>query len=256
MKTSIHTRKSGETAKDTTPHSVNPLTLRRGALGLLLLATTLQAAPDWQEAQEIQEAARAYISGLALRAHGVQPGITVDPPDRRLRLPRCPQKLEAFMPPGGRTQGRTVVGIRCPEGAQWSIFVPVQIKIERTVVVAGRPLPRGTRLKREDLKLASLDVSRVRGSYITELERAIGTQIKRPLSVGQPLTSAVLAAPRLIKRGQTVRLVLKTGAITVRSRGKALADGAPGDRIRVRNRSSKRIVEGKVISSDTVQLGD
>lgn len=241
-------------AKRLALNPVNRLTLGLGLVGLALGLPTLRAAA-WQDPQEIRDVAHDYIAASAAQAHGAQPTVIVNPPDSRLRLAQCPQSLEAFIPPGGRTLGRTVVGVRCPAGKRWSIFVPVEIRIERTLAVAARPLPRGTHLKKGDLRLAIFDVSQIRGSYITDVDEALGTVLKRPISVGQPVTATVLRTPRMIKRGQAVTLVLQVGAITVRGRGKALADGGRGDRIRVRNNSSRRVVEGRVISPDTVEVG-
>lgn len=49
-------------------------------------------------------------------------------------------------------------------------------------------------------------------------------------------------------------LIASVGTMEVRMAGKALADATKGQRIRVQNISSKRIVEGIVDSSGTVRI--
>ena len=46
-----------------------------------------------------------------------------------------------------------------------------------------------------------------------------------------------------------------TGAVAVRMAGIALSDGARGERVRVKNLSSKRILDGIVSSENTVLVG-
>ena len=50
-------------------------------------------------------------------------------------------------------------------------------------------------------------------------------------------------------------LSMKTGAIAVRVSGIAMADGARGDRIKVKNLSSKRIVDGTVSNENLILVG-
>ena len=58
----------------------------------------------------------------------------------------------------------------------------------------------------------------------------------------------------LVRRGQIVTLVAGGGPVEIRTTGKALADGAAGERVRVRNERSNRIVEGVVAEDGTVRV--
>jgi flagellar basal body P-ring formation protein FlgA len=59
---------------------------------------------------------------------------------------------------------------------------------------------------------------------------------------------------RLVRRGETVTVVSRSGGIEVRAGGTALTDGARGERIRVRNDSSRRIVEGVVTAAGRIEV--
>jgi len=58
-----------------------------------------------------------------------------------------------------------------------------------------------------------------------------------------------------VHRGQEVDLLADHGAIQVKSQGEALGDGAVGNRIKVRNKSSGRIIEGTIRSAGIVEAG-
>lgn len=77
----------------------------------------------------------------------------------------------------------------------------------------------------------------------------------RPLPAGAVLTPAAIASPRIIQRGDRVLLTADVGGISVRVGGQALMHGTLGDRVRVRNLSSQRVVEGLVLADGTIDIG-
>ena len=81
---------------------------------------------------------------------------------------------------------------------------------------------------------------------------AIGQETTRPIQLGRPLLSNLLKAPTIIRRGQTISMLAKQSTFEVRSMGESLMDGAVGERIKVRNSRSKRIVEGVITKNGVV----
>jgi flagella basal body P-ring formation protein FlgA len=69
------------------------------------------------------------------------------------------------------------------------------------------------------------------------------------------MTSRVLETIPTIIRGQKVWLIAASPYLVVRMTGKALQDGAPGERIQVENTRSKRVVEGIVGNDGSVNIG-
>jgi flagella basal body P-ring formation protein FlgA len=68
------------------------------------------------------------------------------------------------------------------------------------------------------------------------------------------LTPAMLAAVPLVSRGQQVTLEAQTDGVHIRMGGEALAEAALGQRVRVKNLSSERVVEGVVRSDEVVEV--
>ncbi len=91
-------------------------------------------------------------------------------------------------------------------------------------------------------------------SYLTRVEQLHGRHLKVAVSPGTALTTDLLAADILIRRGQRVTLVSSGGGIEVRAQGEATADATAAGRVKVLNLSSRKVVEGQVESSDRVRV--
>jgi flagella basal body P-ring formation protein FlgA len=120
------------------------------------------------------------------------------------------------------------------------------------VAVASRPLAQGKTLSADDITMQRMDISRLKGGYLTQANLAIGQNLTRPVQLGQPFLSTLLKAPTIIRRGQTITMLAKQSTFEVRSMGESLMDGAVGQRIKVRNRHSRRVVEGVIAENGLV----
>lgn len=175
--------------------------------------------------------------------------------DTRLILPACPVPLEAFRTVSSRpAAGNITVGVRCPAGTDWTVYVPSVVSVYVPVVVMARSQNRGSLLGTGDIGMEERDLGTLTAGYLLEQERAIGMELKRNMTAGNVLTSTALTQPRLVRRGQSVTLIAEGTSFTVRVAGEALQDGVIGDRIRVRNSGSKRVIEGYVEGPGLVRV--
>ena len=74
------------------------------------------------------------------------------------------------------------------------------------------------------------------------------------MGAGVALTPDKLASVKLVRNGELVQLVSASSQVQVAARGKALNDGTQGNTVRVRNLSSGRVVEGRVIGLGKVAV--
>ncbi len=229
---------------------------RPPALWVLVLLTALPflASAAYEPHDNILQMATQFMEVQALQVHDPQFRITVTPGrlDSRLRLRTCDQGLEAFLAPGSRMAGNSTVGGRCHGPVNWSLYVPVQITVQGEVLVLTQALPRGTLLEPAHFRQERYDISQLHRGYFTDAQAAERMVLKRPLQAGTVLAPSMVEPPRLVQRGQRVILVAETDTISVRMEGEALSHGVRGDRVRVRNLSSRRIVEGVVLSHGVV----
>lgn len=224
---------------------------------LLLVAVgcgeTAAAAQSWQPTADISATAEDYLrerTGGPSNRTSVQAS-SLDP---RHRLPLCDQALEAFMRRGTKIDQRTIVGVRCRGNKPWEVYVPVLVTTTARVFTARQTLPRNHLLTEADIAIDERDVSRLVSGYIADKGQLIGQRLKQPVIAGRIITPAMLQANLIVRRGQSVTLLAAGGGITISMNGKALINGALGQRIRVENSKSGRIVEGIVRSPETVEV--
>ena len=223
---------------------------------LVCILVTFQTASSsaYQSLDSIRSTASDLVIGSATVVDGDRK-ITVGQLDPRLRLADCGVALQAFYPNGVRRQGNTTVGVRCVGAKPWSIYVPVRIALMRDTAITVHPMARGETLTRAGLRLERRDISTIANGYFSSVEAALGRIVTRPLPAGAVLTPAAIASPRIIQRGDRVLLTADVGGISVRVGGQALMHGTLGDRVRVRNLSSQRVVEGLVLADGTIDIG-
>lgn len=225
-----------------------------GCMATLAVTASPVAADAIQSHESIQTTAETFIAETVLSSHGRSPTARAGSLDSRLRLKKCDEPLEAFQPAGGRSLGNTTVGVRCQGTQPWTLYVPVKVSIHDTVVVAARPLSRGMIVQDQDVKLLEKDLAKIRSGYYKDLSQVIGKQVIRTVSMGAAITTPMVKPQIQIKRGQQISLVARSHGLQVQMSGEALADGASGERIRVRNLSTKKVIEGIVQSATTVQV--
>lgn len=230
---------------------MNKLIFQQLILALILAISVRPACSAVQPLADIRQAAMDFV----LHRLGKQDAdikISAGRLDRRLRFPRCELPLEAFSPHNIKTAGNTTIGVRCNGGKPWSIYVPVLIQVYSEVAVAAHGMPANSNLTRTDIRMVKMDISRTAGGYITDTTPIVGKQLTRPVQYGQPLTRHMLKAPVAVRRGDKVQLLSKSSTCQVSMEGESLMNAAVGDRIRVRNLRSKRIIEGKLMKDGTV----
>lgn len=238
-----------------------PMTKTRLASLPILLLTLCAIGPtmaadgiEIQSRASILSSAETYLQTTVQDQHSGRIKVTMGNLDPRLRLTRCAQGLQVFQPSGARNSGRTSVGVRCPDASGWTIYVPAEISVFAKALVATRPLARGAGLTPGDVTLVETDVSKLGHGYLETPADIDGLVTRRPVAAGTVLTSAMIKAPLLVKRGDRVRLVSGEGPIQVEMLGEAIEAAARGDRVRVRALDSKRVVEGWVVSASVVKM--
>lgn len=216
------------------------------ALLTLLTVSTCIVCAATHPLEDIRATAVHFVRSH-FAADGAAIKVSANRLDSRLRLPQCQPPLQAYFPHATGSMARnTTVGVRCSGPRPWSIYVPVTIQVYRDIAVARQSLPQHKILTSGDFRMERLDVSKFSGAYIADPDKLIGKQLRRPVQMGGPLLSTMLKEPIAIKRGQRVTLLAKSQTFEVRMEAKALTDGAVGDKIRVQNLHSKRIIEGKL----------
>ncbi len=220
----------------------------------LLTASAARAEPDnVQPVDEIRRWAETFLAERLRTSSNATPLTTAGAVDPRTRLPRCAGELQGIMPATAAITARMTLGVRCASPA-WTLYVPMTVETEQKVLVMRTAADRNSSPTADDVELQQRRVPGVATSYLTDIGQLRGRHLKAPVSPGTALSTDMLVADTLIKRGQRVTLIATAGGIEVRAQGEAVADSTPGGRVRVLNLSSRKIVEGQAESGDRVRM--
>ena len=153
----------------------------------------LLAASESRAESEIAERLRVFLDGKTLPGGG-EVEVTIGDPDPRLQLSPC-RTYEPFVPAGARLWGRTSLGVRCTDGAHWTVYLPTQIKVFAPALVAARPLTRGQVLGAEDVQIDRVELTAYPPGVLGAGESVEGRTATRAMAAGEPLRRDLTRAP-------------------------------------------------------------
>ncbi len=224
---------------------------------LLLLAISVEARADatTQARQAVENHLRQMLEQQAARQgwHGMQLRYDISVPTSSFNLPTCSETLQVHATGEAPSAiERQQLRIRCPDAPGWSLNATGQAHVFLPAVHAEGIIDRGQTLTANDLKLQRINIAKARRGYYNRLEDVIGQAAKRRIRAGQTIAPALLEQAMAVKRGEPVKIVANNEGIEASTSGEALADGQPGDVIRVRNVRSGKVIDAKVIEEGVV----
>ena len=209
---------------------------------LPLLVALVVAAPTVTVAHaqsELTDRVRLFVDSEALPGGG-DVEVTVGEPDPRLQLAPC-RSYEPFVPPGARLWGRTSLGVRCVEGARWTIYLPTQVRVYAQAAVAARALPRNQLLGPDDVRLERVELTALPPGAAFVGELPDGRMTTRALAAGEPLRREFLRLPPVVQAGDAVSIHAGGRGFEIVTEGKALATATEGQSVQV-------AIAGKVLT--------
>lgn len=237
--------------------SVKQLSIIRTTVISMTTAILIQGSTQANTGTETLESIHSTVVEFVERQYSATDDITirVGKLDQRLRLSRCQLPLESNWAPGSSNSGRATVAIRCSDERPWKLYVPVQISHLQYVAVTARPMARGDRIRQSDLIIEKRSLQQHRGVAIKDPRRVEGHLMKHSVAAGKVLLLRMVSAPKLVERGQRVILTAASPGLNINMKGIAMENGQLGDRIKVRNPVSKRVIHGIVFAAGIVQTG-
>uniref|UniRef100_A0A7V4JQY6 Flagella basal body P-ring formation protein FlgA n=1 Tax=Thermodesulfobacterium geofontis TaxID=1295609 RepID=A0A7V4JQY6_9BACT len=122
------------------------------------------------------------------------------------------------------------------------------------VIVLKRPILNKSILSEGDIEVELKPLSRLPQDVILDKNIALGKQVRMSLGAGTILRYSHIERPVIIKRNQIVYIIARGKNFIVKAKGLALQEGREGASIKVKNISSKKVLWGKVISPEEVEV--
>ena len=171
-----------------------------------------------------------------------------------LHLKQCDVQLQFSLPEQTVLTNSTTVRVSCNGASPWTLYVPIGIKILQQVIITNRPMSRDEVITADVISLKNVDITNLNQGFYSDPMLVLGQIMRFPVKAGNVLTPQSITKNKLVKRGERVNISVEDPEILVLMQGESLDDGTFGDKIKVRNLSSKRIVEATIVAPGKVQI--
>jgi flagella basal body P-ring formation protein FlgA len=159
----------------------------------------------------------------------------------RARWRRTPKEGNAF----------ALVELMRNGAVQRRAFVRVELLAVHEVLVAQRDLSEGDVIAAGDLALEPRIGTE--GIALAPVS-LLGSSVIGDVEFGQLVSASNVELPAPIARGSAVKVVVRVGAARIESHGRLETTARPGERVRVRVRATRKVVQGLLINAKTVEM--
>jgi flagella basal body P-ring formation protein FlgA len=125
------------------------------------------------------------------------------------------------------------------------VWARALVEYETPVAVAARGLKLGEVVDEQDVRMEIRKLA-VRDIVLTDLAAVLGRAVSRPIPEGAIIAPQSLTAPRVIARGEVVRVDVESGSMKLHTEAKAETSGRLGEPILLRNPNSGQRFEAIV----------
>jgi flagellar basal body P-ring formation protein FlgA len=203
----------------------------------------------------------------ALAARGATVRVDVATADAHRVAAPC-ARMVGFIPPGARLVGKTLVGVKCLDGASWQTFVALDVHIEAPVWQAVRVLRPGEPLAAADLASTmaplttqDLDAASGRGNTLSRgfasldgrQPPPVGRTLQRQVAPGHALVATDIREEGRVNAGESVRVVYQGEGFAISTEGRTVAPADPGASVQIRLASGS-VVSGTLRADRQVEM--
>ena len=145
-----------------------------------------------------------------------------------------------------------VIQIYDARGLAKRVNVNVKVKRYASLYITKHFIPKGTIISQRDIVLKRM---RIKNAHMKRLnkEDIVGAVARQNISANRIIKEYMVVPNFPVKRNKNVKIVYNRGGIHIELLGLALENGKRGDIIRVKNLSSNKVLQCKVLSDGVVQ---
>jgi len=222
---------------------------RRTWLSLCVVALASTVSPAWSQVPV--DTVRSFVQNELGTIEGAsRVDISVGQTESRQHPAPC-DRAEPFARSGARLWGRSFVGLRCVSGAQWTINVPVQVRVYGAALVAVRALAPGQPIDAADVRTEEVEWTRDPQGVVRDIAQLRRRAPIRAIEPGEPIGLAVLREVPAVAQGDPVKLIGRGQGFSVTTDAVALSAAPAGQPVRVRLESGKILTgtarEGRIV---------
>ncbi|MEE8404757.1 MAG: flagellar basal body P-ring formation chaperone FlgA, partial [candidate division Zixibacteria bacterium] len=122
------------------------------------------------------------------------------------------------------------------------------------VVVAGERIKKFDNISRALVSIERREITTFRQDPLVSLKSVTNMRARRNIAKNRVLTKADIELKPVVKSYSDVHIIYVSGLCRITAEGKALQDGQTGELIRVKNKSSGKIVFARIVDKNLVQV--
>jgi flagella basal body P-ring formation protein FlgA len=177
-----------------------------------------------------------------------------------LNISNLPQSDSVAVDGFGKDNPRGQVAVRLSFFQQgkrvYQTAASIKIGVLEPVYVVARPIKSGEAITAEELTIETRDIASLDEVPVQSIDELTGMVSTRYLTPGKPLTVSSIQRPPTLKSGDHVRIRFSKGSLILDAEGIARENGSKGNRIKVMNTDTKKIISAVVVDSTMVAIGD
>ncbi len=136
----------------------------------------------------------------------------------------------------------------------FKVSVIFKVRVFEDVVIAKRKIGRRQRLTREDIFLGKREISKIHNLSFSSVDDLTGKVAVRTILSNAIITENIVEIPPTVQKGSVVKLYIEANNFSIVTKGLAQEAGRTGEVIRVRNLDSKKVLYGKIVGPERVQI--
>ncbi len=173
---------------------------------------------------------------------------SVLPPGEITLLPSCSQNTNSI----GNIS--VFIDILVNKTGVKKVCVTLNLKVYLDVIIAKKDIKSGEIFSPDLISIENREITQLNRDALTSMEQIKDMVALTGIKRGTIITEKLIDSPVIIRQGEQVYIIAKSGSMEVRAIGKARQNGRLGDTIFVVNIDSGKIVQGTVIEPGTVLI--
>ena len=146
------------------------------------------------------------------------------------------------------------VTLKINDEVEKRMTVTAVVEVLVHAVVTTRPLGRFKPIEESDVEVRPVDVSGLPSDYIADPEAVLGKRTRRLLDANTVLRPDLVESQPIVKRGDRVRIIVESAGMRITAVGEVKQKGCVGERIPVANLDSNKVIQARVVDTQTVKV--
>ncbi|GJQ58236.1 MAG: flagella basal body P-ring formation protein FlgA [Candidatus Scalindua sp. AMX11] len=164
--------------------------------------------------------------------------------------------LEASLADTNKMRGNVVVMVMAMSDGIPLFKIPVhfRVRVFEFIAITKKKLDRHKSLTAENSFLARRETTRVQGTVFSSIDDLKGKVTSRQVLPFTVITEEIVETLPTVRKGDMVKLYIKTETFKIVTKGFAEENGVTGDIIKVKDLDTRKVIHGKIIDAANVQI--